>query len=223
MPAAPRARANLADPATRAARRALLAAPHAAPLAAYVDALRRATPHHVPDFDPLDGGISARLLFILEKPGPRVVPPAGSGFVSRDTDDPTARAIDGFMREAGIPRQATLLWNACPWWTGAIATAPAEFRAGAATLPSLLALLPELAAVVLVGNAACRYAEPLLPASLPRFRSVHPGGQARAGPASAARWRQIPGIWRQAWLAATSAGRAAHPLDPTARQRRAGA
>ncbi len=201
----PITRPNLADPATRAARRALLAEPHAAPLAAYVEGLRRATPHYVPDIDPLDGGTATRLLFILEKPGPRVVPPAGSGFVSRDTDDPTARAIDAFMREAGIPRAATLLWNTCPWWTGAIATSPAEFRAGAATLPSLLALLPQLAAAVLVGNAASRYAEPMLPAVLPRFRTVHPGGQARAGPASAERWRLIPSIWRRAWLASSAA------------------
>lgn len=109
------------------------------------------------------------------------------------------------MREAAIPREVTLLWNACPWWTGAIATSPAEFRAGAATLPSLLALLPELNAVVLVGNAAARYAEPQLPTGLPRFRCVHPGGQARAGPASAERWRLIPNIWRQAYLAPNSA------------------
>ncbi len=201
MPAPP-LRPNLADPATRADRRALLAAPHAAPLAAYVEALRGATAHYVPDIDPLDGGIAARLVFILEKPGPRVVPPAGSGFVSRDTDDPTARAIETFMREAGIPREATLLWNTCPWWTGSIATPAAEFRAGALTLPALLALLPQLAAAVLVGNAAARYAAPMLPAGLPRYSTVHPGGQARAGPASAERWRLIPGIWRRAYLEA---------------------
>ena len=142
-----------------------------------------------------------------------VIPGALVNF-DADADDPTARAIDAFMREAGIPREATLLWNACPWWTGAIATSPAEFRAGAATLPSLLALLPELAAAILVGNAAARYAEPLLPAGLPRFRTVHPGGQARAGPTSAERWRLIPGIWRQAYVAATSARRAGSPLTP---------
>jgi hypothetical protein len=50
----------------------------------------------VPDFDPLDGGVNAQVLFLLEKPGPMAAEDgkrAGSGFISRDNDDGTAEAI----------------------------------------------------------------------------------------------------------------------------------
>ena len=50
-------------------RKSMLDLPHMAPLKAYAAALRRPGTE-VPDFDPLDGGVAARLLFLLEKPGP---------------------------------------------------------------------------------------------------------------------------------------------------------
>jgi hypothetical protein len=36
---------------------------------------------------------------------------AGSGFISRDNDDPTAEATFHFMERAGIPRRDALIWN----------------------------------------------------------------------------------------------------------------
>ncbi|MEX4005174.1 hypothetical protein AB4Y38_40790 [Paraburkholderia sp. EG285A] len=49
-------------------RRAMLRAAHMAPLAAYVERLRAAAPHIVyPDFDPMDAGINAEILFVMEK------------------------------------------------------------------------------------------------------------------------------------------------------------
>lgn len=79
----------------------------------------------VPDFDPLDGGIAAEVLFLMEKPGPRTDNTgakghAGSGFISRDNDDPTAEAILRFMEEAGIARKRSILWNTVPWWNGEV-------------------------------------------------------------------------------------------------------
>ena len=38
----------------------------------------------VPDFDPLDGGVEARALFLFEKPGRMTAGQSGSGFISRD-------------------------------------------------------------------------------------------------------------------------------------------
>ncbi len=67
------------------------------------------------------GGIEARVLFLFEKPGPMTADEAigkrpGSGFISRDNDDPTAEAVFNFMRQADIPRELTILWNVIPWW-----------------------------------------------------------------------------------------------------------
>ncbi len=154
----------------------------------------------VPDFDPLDGGVEARLLMLLEKPGPKTVPPAGSGFVSMNTDDPTAKTIHRVLLEAGVPRSGVVLWNVVPWWNGTMAMTAAEKRAGAAELSGLLCRLPQLRGALLAGNAAWEWGRPrLLGSGLALFRCVHPSGQARAGPASQQGWRQLPHIWRSAW------------------------
>ncbi len=195
---------SLADPAVRSRRHALLGEPHVRPLAAYVRRLRRQA--YVPDFDPLDGGTSAKLLILMEKPGPKTVPPAGSGFVSCNTGDPTAKTIHRLLREAAIPRAGIVLWNVVPWWNGTVALTGAEKRAGAAELPHLLGLLPQLRAVLLAGNPAWEWGAPACQqAGLAVFRCVHPSGQARAGPASRERWLQLPHIWREAWQAVTAA------------------
>jgi hypothetical protein len=65
----------------------------------------------VPGFDPADGGADARLLLLLETPGP-----GGDGprLVSRDNPTGTARNLTRFLADAGIARVDTLLWNAVP-------------------------------------------------------------------------------------------------------------
>jgi hypothetical protein len=68
-----------------------------------------------PFFDPLDGGVVARCLFLLEAPGPRAV---ASGFVSRNNPDESARNFFGLNREAGISRELTITWNIVPWHIG---------------------------------------------------------------------------------------------------------
>src|SRR4051794_39603585 len=89
-------------------RRAMLDSTHMHPLNAYVRRLAGHSRGFVPDFDPLDGGIEAKLLFLFEKPGPRTFPPAGSGFISRNNDDPSAVNCRAAMIQAGIPRRGTL-------------------------------------------------------------------------------------------------------------------
>lgn len=80
----------------------MLGLSHIAPLTEYVAKLRLRGLGEVPDFDPLDGGIEARILFLLEKPGPMTAEGGkriGSGFISRNNDDSTAAATIGFMRK----------------------------------------------------------------------------------------------------------------------------
>ena len=197
MTAAPRA---LRDPAEAARRRAMLDAPRAAPLAAFAEGLRRPGAH-VPDLDPMDGGIGARLLLLLEKPGPGTDPArGGSGFVSFDNDDPTAVAGWRFARGAGIDRAGVAIWNTCPWWNGTIRFTAAERRAGLDALPAFLDLMPALRAAVCVGRQAERAAPMLRGRGLATFASAHPSPQVRA--AARARWEEIPLVWREAWRAA---------------------
>lgn len=99
---------SMRDPAVCLRRRAMLDLPHMVPLRDYVADLRCRTGSEVPDFDLLDGGIRAQVLFVFEKPGPMTATEgqrAGIGFISRNNDDATAAATCQFMRQAGIPRR----------------------------------------------------------------------------------------------------------------------
>jgi hypothetical protein len=72
----------------RERRRAMLHEPHIEPLTLYAARLREHG-FDVPEFDPLDGGINAQVLFLFEKPGPMTASEGGSGFISRNNDDPS--------------------------------------------------------------------------------------------------------------------------------------
>ena len=174
-PTAPR---SLADPSVLEARRALIDAPHIAPLRALAQRIATERNAPVPDPDPLDGGVTARLLLLLETPGPSI---GRTGFVSRDNATGTAANLFRFLAEAGIARGDTLIWNAIPWVIhapGARNRAPRRTEAGAAVpyVAPLLALLPHLAVVVPAGRFAAQAAAPLaeLRPDLPVIPVPHP-------------------------------------------------
>ncbi len=147
----------LEDNNERKARRALLQETRIAPLTALVEQLRANTNFgpQIPYFDPLDGGVEARCLFLLEAPGRRAVE---SGFISRNNPDPTARNFCILLHEAEIPREDTVLWNIVPWYIGSgrrIRRARGEdVTEGVRHLPSLLKLLAHLRIIVLAGEKA---------------------------------------------------------------------
>ena len=151
----------------------MLLRPAMRPIARFASRLRAETGRPVPDADPLDGGTEATLLLLLERPAAAVV-----GFVSRDNPTPTARNIRRFTEAAGLPRTATLIWNAVPWMDGAPdagpgrprnrAPRPDEIHAGLLWLPPLLDLLPRLQVVVLAGRVA-RLAAGTLQAAQPEL------------------------------------------------------
>jgi uracil-DNA glycosylase len=147
------------------------------PLAALVRDIRAAAPEgaSVPDIDPCDGGTNARLLFLLEAPGPKAI---ASGFVSRNNPDETARNTFELQADAGLDRSRVLLWNVVPWYIGdgrrVRAATAADVRAGAAWLERLVVLLPELRGIVLVGGAASRIAPERFARPVPVLRSPHP-------------------------------------------------
>ena len=153
--AAPRLHATLANPSVLAERLAARDTIEMQPLNRLAASLRE---RHgaVPDFDPLDGGTAARLLLVLETPGPGMAP---TRFVSRDNPTRTAANLRRFFDAAGIARRDSVIWNAVPWiihQPEARNRAPrrAEIALGLQALAPLLDLLPRLAVVVLAGRVA---------------------------------------------------------------------
>ncbi|AIF46037.1 uracil-DNA glycosylase [Dyella japonica] len=197
IPDAPR---SLRKPEAIAERERMLFARHIEPLSRYVDGLRAKYPDwEFQDFDPLDGGVDADMLFLLEKPGPKTSATGkqkGSGFISRNNDDPTAEALFRFMVQAGISRKRTVLWNVIPGWNETIKTTSEEVRRGIDELKNLLPLLPNVQTVVLVGGKA-KMALPLIQAMGFRvLTSAHPGPKVRS--INPDLWKAIPVQWKQA-------------------------
>lgn len=174
-------------------RRKMLREPHIAPLAEYAAKLRERFSAEVPEFDPLDGGVNAQILFLFEKPGPMTASAGGSGFVSRNNDDPTAVATFEFMGQAKIPRKLTITWNVIPCWNGTRKVTGQELREGVACVHELTALLPDLRAVVLVGRKAERARRYLHATDLALFTSAHPSPLVRAKHPD--RWSAISSEW----------------------------
>ncbi|HEV8412067.1 MAG TPA: uracil-DNA glycosylase [Bryobacteraceae bacterium] len=190
---------SMRHPAVREQRKAKLTLPHMAKLTEYAARLRLRERVEVPDFDPHDGGIDARVLFLFEKPGPMTTDGSrfgnlsGSGFISRNNDDPTAEAILDFMQKAGIPRNLTVCWNVIPWWNGTRKVTRSELEQGAACVKELISMLPKLSAVVMVGQKASRAGRYLERTGLCLFTSDHPGPLVRAK--FPERWNAIPSEW----------------------------
>lgn len=190
---------SMRDAGVRQRRQSMLALPHVAPLSSYAAKLRLRGPVEVPEFDPLDGGVNARVLFLFEKPGPmtadgsRFSGRTGSGFISRNNDDPTAEAILDFMQKAGIPRELTVLWNVIPWWNGTRKVTRSELREGIECVRELILMLPKLSVVVMVGRNAAKASAYLESTKLALLTSDHPGPLVKARFPD--RWRAIPSEW----------------------------
>ena len=117
-----------------------------------------ANARRVPHFDPSDGGDEARLLVLLETPGPGTAP---MRFVSRDNPTGTARNLAMFLDDAGVSRAGMVLWNTVPWIVhepGARnrAARRAEIAEGLQLLPGFLELLPQLSVILLAGRVAAQ-------------------------------------------------------------------
>lgn len=192
-PAGPR---SLSDSAEVEERLTLLrSAPTAAPLTDWLDGiiatrLAAGQPAEMPYIDPLDAGTDARVLIILEAPGPmtnalNAVP--GSGFISSDNDDATAENLWLARRESGLI-EGVLIWNAVPWYLGPTKRKPrvAEKAVGGAVLRELVQMLPELHTAVPLGDHARatwrRFARPNLGTAMRTVESFHSGNQAMNQP-----------------------------------------
>jgi hypothetical protein len=184
---------SMRDAEVRTQRSSMLGYPHIIDLTKFAEELRERRPEwavpdsdwEVPDFDPCDGGVEARALFLFEKPGPMTAAKgsgkrSGLGFISRNNDDRTAVAIFDFMHQAGIPRKQTILWNVVPGWNGTRAVTRAELEDGVRRVKHLIDLLPKLRAIMLVGNKATKAKPELETTEFCLFNSFHPSPLVKA-------------------------------------------
>ncbi len=150
-----------------AAKQARLWEDHVAPVNRFVEVMRAeltaergiedgGPPVYVPYIDPDSGGIRARVLFLLESPaGPAAL---GSGMLSADNNDETARNVWRAYAATGLPRTAGLHWNAVPWYVGDgkrnASVKAVEVERGRQYLSRLLDLTPEVSVLLALGKPA---------------------------------------------------------------------
>jgi hypothetical protein len=148
---------SLGQTHVRRERQSMLNEPHIEPLTNFVQ-LRRSELGPgvgVPYFDPMDGGVEAKVLTVLETPGPKAV---GTNFVSQNNPDPTAKNVFQALREEGIRREKVVLWNIVPWnlstpFENQNAHDQEVWR-GLPYLKRVIRLLPRLTDIVLCGGKA---------------------------------------------------------------------
>jgi hypothetical protein len=146
------------DPAAITEREKQIDRAHVAPLNEWVRDLRTRFGDDaiIPWFDPWDAGVNARVLWLLEAPGPKATREGGgSGFISPNNNDSTAQNAWETRADAGVPRSVVVHWNVIPYYLGRSFTT-ADIDVAGPLLRELLDLLPGVGAVILGGKAAQR-------------------------------------------------------------------
>lgn len=160
------------DPSALARRRERIYEPHVAPLQEMARRVCFAHGRHGgPLFDPDFGGVNARICLLFATPGPAVADVSGAfvrpgtGFVSPDNPDQSAKRTDDTLKAAGIPRSDVVIWNAIPWYlprkpNGKLNNGSArDMDEAAPALFELFVLCHRLRVLLLGGNVAQSVAE----------------------------------------------------------------
>ena len=144
----------------------------------------------IPHFDPLDGGVDARCLFLFEAAGGKTIrggKTRGSGFASRNNDDASAQRFFE-LNDGVLDREKTVSWNIVPWALRRdnrnYPPSSEDIEEGKEWLATLLAKLRDLEVVVLCGNKAQR-ATGFLYENYPGLcvlHAPHPGPQSMLQP-----------------------------------------
>ncbi len=133
---------------------------HVAPLNRLADEIAEAhsLPRgHVPYVDPDLGGINARALVLLDNPSTKAEAGTGSGLLSLDNDDATARNCRLIYRQHGVEWGDVVHWSVCPFPTSNEkngSSLASERARGAMWTARSVDLLPRLEYVLLLGRAA---------------------------------------------------------------------
>jgi uracil-DNA glycosylase len=155
----------------------------------YVEDLRLSKGESVPRLSQNDGRTEARVLFLHRDPGKSGA--STTGVVDRDNPYITAKNFREANEKAGLDRKLTIAWNAVPWAVGERTFArELEKVRSEGWLGKLLALLPQLQVVVLLGEDAHRLTADLY-VERPDLHVLH-------GPHPS--WRGVPTPKRRKWL-----------------------
>ncbi|MBE5469552.1 uracil-DNA glycosylase [Mycobacteroides abscessus] len=134
--------------------------PHVKPLNDLADRIADAEglPHgHVPYVDPDVGGVNARMLVLLDNPSTKAEPHTGSGLLSPDNNDWTARNIREAYARHGVDHGDVVHWNVAPFPVAGVkngGSTAAERARAARWTREVVELLPNLEIVLLLGAAA---------------------------------------------------------------------
>jgi hypothetical protein len=127
--------------------------PRIAPITNLVESLRKSGRGDIPYVAPIYGGIHARLLTVLASPATTACATrGGTGFVCIANPNRTAANLKDLLTDAGIQPRDMVPWNACPWFTEQVSAA--ELELGIEPWLQLMALLPALRVIMLLGGTA---------------------------------------------------------------------
>ena len=116
---------------------------------------------------------------------------AGSGLISPYNDDPSAAHVLGAVTQAGLGVDDFVYWNVYPWLRPGDANQPitaAGHDVGLRRLEPVIAALPALTTVAVLGRVAQRALQRHAAPDLARFHRVyapHPGGRSWIQPGHA--------------------------------------
>ena len=149
-----------ADPDVVALKYSHIRDPHVAPINALADRVADAegiARGLVPYVDPQMGGIEATVLALLDNPSTKAEAGTGSGLLSLENNDGTARFCAEKYNAFGLTPGEVVHWNVAPAPIAGpknTSSMPAERVRGARWLHELLELLPNLRVILLMGDNA---------------------------------------------------------------------
>lgn len=131
--------------------------PSVRPINEYVDKLQLQHRVNIPYVAPTYGGVDARLLTLMQDPGPKTnrANTDGSGMICLENVDLSAARQKYYLDGSGIHDSELVSWNAYPWPKPHPQTAQSDLEAAEA-LRGFLRLIPNLEVVILNGKVAKR-------------------------------------------------------------------
>ncbi|MFZ2176662.1 MAG: uracil-DNA glycosylase [Rhodococcus sp. (in: high G+C Gram-positive bacteria)] len=149
-----------ADPRIVAEKMARIRDPHVEPLNALADRIADAVglpSGDIPYVDPDQGGIRARVLVLLDNPSTKAESGTGSGLLSLDNDDRTARNCREAYARSGIQWSDVVHWNVVPFPVAGVkngGSTPAERTLAVRWTREFVDLCPDVESVLLLGASA---------------------------------------------------------------------
>lgn len=149
-----------ADPEVVDAKWQRIRDPHVKPLNDLADRIADAeglSHGYVPYVDPDQGGIRGRMLVLLDNPSTKAEAGTGSGLLSLDNDDRTARNCREAYERHGVDWRDVVHWNVVPFPVAGVKNGGSTIAERIRAVPwtrEAVGLLEKLEIVLLLGGAA---------------------------------------------------------------------